>query len=456
MRKMSLVVALISLAVGRLWAADLPILDPARVTEKTLPNGLKLVVKEDRQWPVVAIGVYVRAGSLYESDKEAGAAHLVEHMLFEATDDSNQKLAPCIEALGGRIGATTLRDFVHVDVMIASRYLEQVLPLLVKAVFEASFSQEQMTREQAVVRREIADRRDRVDLYMEEMIWRLAYKTHPYGRPIGGTSGNVASLAYDDVKSFHKRFYVPSNASIVVVGDVEPAWLEGRLKELTSAYPATETGWTAPAPEPPLTEPRIKVESLPREVSLMSFAWQAPGIADKADVCAMDLIYTILGQGRLGRLNAKLVSEQKVLLAAEAEFLTQKCPGLMLITAIASPAREAEAQAAVVKEVVQLAEQPVSAEELARAKRLLYTEYAFSNESYDDQVGSMGFYASIDSYRFALDYINTVMAVTPEQLQQTAARYLKANAFSLAILHGQRNGRPDESAGLHQKAAVRS
>ncbi|MGE5532420.1 MAG: M16 family metallopeptidase [Bacteroidota bacterium] len=456
MRKLSLVVALISLAVGRLWAADLPILDPARVTEKALPNGLKVIVKEDRQWPVVAIGVYIRAGSLYEGDKEHGAAHLVEHMLFEATDEGNQKLAPCIEALGGRIAATTLRDFVHVDVVISSRYLEQVLPLLTKAVFEASFSVEQMKREQAVVKREIADRRERADLYMDEMIWRLAHKTHPYGRPIGGASVDVTSLPYDAVKAFHKRFYVPNNASFVVVGDVEPAWLEGRLKELTSGYPAADTGWTAPAPEPPPTEPRIKTENLPREVSLMSFAWQAPSVADKTDVCAMDLIYTILGQGRLGRLNARLVNDQKVLLAAEAEFLTQKYPGLLLITAVVSPAREAEAQAAVVKEVAQLAEQPVSAEELARAKRLLYTEYAFSNESYDDQVGSMGFYASIDSYRFALDYISTVMAVTPEQLQQTAAKYLKANAFSLAVLHGQRNGRPDESAELNQKAAVRS
>lgn len=449
MRTLSLVFALMIVATAQLWAAgELPVLDPARVTETALPNGLRVVIKEERQWPVVALGVYIRAGSLYESDKELGAAHLVEHMLFEATGEDNQKLAPYIEALGGRIAATTLRDFVHVDVIIASRYLEQVLPVLCKAVLEANFTQQQLLRELAVVKREVTDRQDRADLYMDEMIWRLAYKQHPYGRPIGGTAANLDALNYDTVAAFHKRFYVPSNVALVAVGDVEPAWLQGRLKELTAGYAPGETGWTPPPAEAPPSEPRLKIESLPREVSLLSLAWQAPGIADKPAVCAMDLIYTVLGQGGVGRLTGKLVNDQKLLLSAEAEFLTQKCPGLLVVTAVVSPAREAEAQAAILAEVRRLCDEPLSAAELDRAKRLLYTEYAFSNESYDDQVGSMGFYASIDSYRFALEYINTVMQVTPEQLQQVARQYLGGNNFSVAVLHGKQSGRPDEAAML--------
>ena len=448
MRKLSRIVALAVLFAGRLWAADLPVLDPARVTEKSLPNGLQVVVKEERQWPVVAVSAFIRAGSLYEADKEAGVAHLVEHMLFEATGPDNQKLAPSIEALGGRISATTMRDFVHVDIVVASRYLEQVLPLLAKAVFEAPFTAEQMTRELSVVKREMEDRRDHADVYADEMIWRLAFKQHPYGRPIGGTASDLAAINFDTVVGFHKRFYVPNNVAIVAVGDVEPAWLSDRLRELTAKYPSVATGWTAPALEVPPTEPRIKIENLPREVSLLNMAWQAPSISDKADVCAMDLLYTVLGQGALGRLTAKLVNEQKVLLTADAEFLTQKFPGLLVLTAVVSPGREAEAQAALLAEVRRLGEEPLTAAELARAKRMLYTEYAFSNESYDDQMGSMGFYASIDTYRFALDYINTVMATTPEQLQAVARKYLGAGNFSLGVLQGKRNGKPDDQARL--------
>lgn len=448
MRRLSLIVAILALAAVRLWAADLPILDPARVTEKDLPNGLKVVVKEERQWPVVSIGAYIKAGSLYESDKEAGAAHLVEHLLFETTGDDAQKLAPFIESMGGRISATTMRDFVHVDITVASRYLEQVLPVLTRAVFEANFDQQAMARELSVVKHEITDRRDRADLYMDEMIWRLAYKAHPYGRPIGGTASDLAALTFDTVSAFHKRFYVPNNVTFVAVGDVEPAWLQGRLKELTAGYAAKDTGWVAPPPEAPPTEPRLKIEALPRDVSLMSVAWHAPGIADKTEVCAADLIYTILGQDGIGRLDTRLVNDQKVLLTAETDFLTQKDPGLMLITAVVSPAREAEAQAAILGEIKRMADEPVTPEELARAKRMVYAGYAFSNESYDDQVGSMGFYASIDGYKFALDYINTVMQITPEQIQQVVKKYMSPASSSVAILHGKRSDRLDDTAML--------
>jgi len=449
MRK-TVLLGLLLLTVRPLCAApNLPILDPARVVDKKLPNGLGLVVKEERQWPVVALGMYIKAGSLYEYPADAGVAHLVEHLLFETNGNDDQKLAPFIESLGGRISATTLRDFVHVDVIISSRYLEQVLPVLIKAVFEGKFTEQQMMREVAVIKREMTDRADRVDLYLDEMIWQLAYKTHPYGRPIGGTSAGLSSLTYDTLNSFRRRFYVPNNASLVAVGDVDPAWLETRVKELTAAYAARDVGWQAPPAEAPLTEPRIKAETLTRDVTLLSFAWRGPGIADKPDVCAMDLVFTVLGQGAVGRLNRKLVEDKKLIFTADVDFLTQKYPGLVVVSALMPAGREIESEAAILDEIKRLGDEPLTEAELDQAKRLLYTEYAFSNESYDDQVGSMGFYAAIDSYRFALDYIDQVMKVTPAQLQEVARKYLRQDNYSLAILRGKKaNSAPEEAAML--------
>lgn len=449
MRKWILPVAL-TLALARVMAApSLPILDATKVTEKSLPNGLNLVIKEERQWPVVALGLYVRAGSLQETPSEAGAAHLVEHLLFEATGDGAQKLAPYIEAMGGRISATTLRDFVHVDVVIASRYLERVLPVLVEAVFEAGFTEQQLMRELSVVKRELADRSERADIYLDEMLWKLAYDAHPYGRPIGGTEADVEKLTYETVNQFYRRFYVPNNATLLAVGDVEPAWLEGQVKQLTAELAARPTGWTEPAPDLPLTQTRVKAESVNREISLLSFAWRAAGVNDKPTVCALDLIYTLLSQGAVGRLNSRLVNEQKILLSADVEFLTQKHPGLMIVTALVRPGGEEEAQAAIVQEVQRLATEPLSDQELDRAKRLLYAEYAFSNEAYQDQVGSMGFYASIDSYRFALDYIDQIMKVTPAQVQQVVQKLLRPDNYALVILRGRNgNAMPDAAAML--------
>jgi len=448
MRKIALFGLIVFLAAVCQASSLPPILDTSKIFERTLPNGLQLVIKEERQWPVVAIGLYIRAGSLYERPQEAGAAHLVEHLLFEATGDDAQKLAPFVESMGGRINASTLRDFVHVDVLMASPFIERVLPVLLEAVFKAQFTEQQFKRELAVVKREIADRRERVDVYLDELLWRLAYDTHPYGRPIGGTETDVERLTYDTVRQFYRRFYVPNNAALIVVGDVDPMWLEGRVRQLTADVKARELHWQEPPLDPPLTQTRVKAETLQRPLSVLAFGWRAVGIEDKPTVCALDLIYTLLGQGAVGRLNTRLVKEEKVLLSAEVEFLTQKYPGLFIINAVVPPGREEEAQIAILKEVQRLAEEPLSEQELERAKRLLYAEYAFTNETYDDQAGSLGFYASIDNYRFALDYIAHVMQITPEQIQDTARRLLRRDNYALVILRGQKGEEAPETAAM--------
>jgi zinc protease len=439
MRRIGLCLALVLLPAARLLAfASLPILDPAKVTEKNLPNGLHLVIKEDRQWPVVALGMYVKAGSVNESASERGVAHLVEHLLFETTDERSEKLAPAIEDLGGRVSATTMRDFAHLNVVVASRSIETVLPLVVRSVFTSSFLEADFKREQAVVKREIADRDDRAEQFLDNMIWRLAFPTHPYGRPIGGTPEDLDKLTYAMARAFHKRFYVPNNAALVVAGDVDPDWVTSRVGQLTAQLPSQPTQWQVPAAEPVPATPRVKTDHLARNISLLAMAWQAPGIAHKEDCCAMDLIYTLLSQGAYGRLNRALVEQKKVALSADADFLTQRYPGLLVIQALVPTGKEEAAQAAVLEEVARMSAEPVTVEELDRAKRLLYTEYAFTNETYDDQVSSMGFYEAIDSYKFALDYIRQVLKVTPEQLQAVAKQYLTPGSYSLALLRGEK------------------
>ncbi len=435
MARTALVLAVAAaLLVGGVAAAQLPALGSAQVSRRTLANGLAIVVKEERQWPVVSLGFYIRAGSLHEESEQAGAAHLLEHMLFEMTGDGGGKLAPEIEAIGGRVSASTMRDFVSLNVTVASRYLEQVLPLVTRTVFETKLEEGALRREIEVVEREMAEREERADLYLNDMLWGLAFREHPYGRPIGGRPEEVKRLTLETVEGFQKKHYVPGNMSVVVVGDVEASWLTGRLAELTSQYTGASRDWTPPPVEAAPTEPRVLTAEVEREVSLLGFAWHAPSIADKTDVCAMDIIYTLLGSGPAGRLRRSLVDDKRVALTVDTQFLTQKAPGLFMVQALVPRGREEEAEVLIKDEVRALAETPLTAEELAQAKRLLYADYAFTNESYDEQVGSMGFYESIDTHQFALDYINQVMAITPEQVQETARKYLRPEAYSLVVL----------------------
>lgn len=439
--------AAIALVVaGAAWAG--PILDGSRIVEKTFDNGFRLVIKPEHQWDLVSLGLYVRAGSYCETDDNAGIAHLLEHLLFEATTGSDgQTVGPAIEALGGYVNAGTTRDFTRVDVTVASQYLGQVLEMLARASLEPEMTASAVTRERNVVIRELTDRMLTAEGVLQQLLWQTAFGQHPYGRGIGGTPEQVSGLSLEQLQAFHERFYVPGNMALIVVGDADPEGLTQQVGELFGQQPAVPLAFTDPPPEPKLTTSRRVVEKRQSDKTIVSFAWHTPGIGDPADVWAMDLIYTVLGEGNSGRLRQALEAKG-LALTCTVDFLTQRYPGLFIITALTDPDKEREARSAILAEIQRLREDQVPEEELAEAKRLLRVSYAFGNEAYSDQVGSLGFYESIASYRFAVDYIDEVNKVTAADLRSLARDYLAPDGYSLIII------RPETGTGRTEEAHV--
>lgn len=169
-------------------AGAAPILDPAKITERTFDNGFRVIVKDEDQWGLAAAALYVRAGSAQEADDQVGAAHLLEHLLFEATDPrDDRRVGPAIESLGGYVNAMTTRDFTRIDVTVASQYLPRALELMAGTVFEPGISAAAVAREREIVARELTDRLDSAGGTLDDLIWTTAFEQHPYGRPIGGT-----------------------------------------------------------------------------------------------------------------------------------------------------------------------------------------------------------------------------------------------------------------------------
>lgn len=421
-----------------------PVISPDNITETTLDNGLHIVVKNDPTWPVVSMGMYIRAGTFHEGPETAGAAHMVEHMLFEAETDNGEKLAPHIERIGGRISASTLRDFTHVNVTVSENFVEDVLPNLCEAVLDARFDSKALEREKEVVAREMAERTESGTGFLTTKTWELAFEDHPYGRPIGGTAEQVEALTIDTLRAFYDRFYVPNNMSLIVAGQVDPNWLIARVRELTAEKQSRPVDWQPPQPESAQDSIRKEIKVRESKITGLSFAWHAPGMPDYADICAMDVIYTILGQQHIGRIHKALQADEVPALV-ECDYLTQRQPGLMIVTAGIQGNSETTVRRIILEQINQLREETVSEKELQRAKRILRTEYAFSNESYFGQVGSMGFYDAIDTYQFAIDYIGHVQQISAEDVRRVARKYLDPDAYTLVIL------RPSETPGGSQE-----
>ena len=444
--------ALVAVALVVAWASAsaAPVISGDNVSIKVLDNGLRVVVKEENTWPIVSMGMYIKAGSLHEGTAEAGAAHMVEHLLFEAEPvEGEGKVAEYIEGIGGRINAFTGRDFTHVDVTVASQYVETALQSLVETVLGAQFDDEVVVKEQMVVLREIADRSANSSLDMGTVLWGLAYPDHPYGRPIGGTADQVRTLTVDAIRGFYNRFYVPNNMTLVAVGRLDADWLFERVERLTRDRRARPVQWASPAPAAPLSGIQRDIATRDSEIAAVVFGWRAPGISEKRDVCATDLIYTLLGQGATGRLHKRLVEQDKLAAGVDILYLTQQEPGLFILTVAILEKNELVVRKAVLEEIKRLTNEKVSEEELARAKRLLRTEYAFSNESYAGQVGSLGFYDAIDTYEFAIDYIDQVNAVTVDDIQRVSERVFDTDGYAMVIRRRDKDVPPGQEVRLH-------
>jgi len=381
----------------------------------------------------VAVGVVIKAGSGYETEEDAGVAHMVEHLLFEDSGDETA-LGPWIEDMGGYVNASTRRDFTQVTVAVASEFLPDIMPRLAQGVFAAQFTEEQVARQRQIIAREMADQYATAERVLEKLIWQLAYTVHPYKHPVPGTRETVAGLTSQEAHAFYQNFYVPSNAALIAVGDVQT---EKFIELAASGFGQYSRGTAVirePPTEPPQTEIRTDAQVMGKHATIVQFAWHAPGIASKAEVCAMDLAYTILGEGPHGWLDKHLCQENQLAVACGVQFLTQREPGLFIITVLTDSDSELAARQAVLEDIEKLRAEPVPEQTLQQAKHRLYTEYAFTNEAYTDQVDTLAFYEAIDSYHFATEYIERVNQVTAADLQAVVNKYLGPDNYNLVIV----------------------
>jgi zinc protease len=417
------------------------VLNLASVTDKTLANGLTVIVKHEPHFGLVAAGLHVRCGSVHDPEGKAGVAHFTEHLLFEA--QRGQSLGLAIENLGGYINAETLRDFTSVSLLVASSQFEAALGTLAQRISAMTFDPAVVAEEKQIILQEMADRNEDPVNVAQDTLWQTAFQRHPYRWPIGGTAETVERITAQDLEAQYRRFYVASNMALIVVGDVEPTNVMAMAERFFGSLPRGETAWQDPPEESPPDRVRTEVSHSTGGATVVAMGFPAPGMSDPRAVCATDLIYTLLSEGEESWLAKYLVREKQLAFGATCDFLTQRYPGLLIITAVCPPKQELAVRQAIAAKLEELRTSKVSQNDLDRAKRLLYTAFAFSNETFADQVSTIGFYAMIDAYKFAFDYIDVCQSITAEELQSVAQRYLDPDKHSVVILRPKAQQEPE-------------
>ena len=409
------------LAVAVVRADSLP---PESIKLKTLPNGLRVLVREAHEAPLVTIDLWIRAGSSRETAETNGVAHFMEHLLFRGTAKRGRgEVDRDIEELGATLNATTSRDWMHLYTTVASRYWQNALEVVADAVQNSTLRPEDVEREQMIILDELARAADDPVRDANQRLAELLFQKHPYRLPVAATRDSIIRIQREQIVEFYRKYYVPNNASLVIVGDVTESEAFAAAEKLFGGWKRRDIAEPELEPESPPETPRQAQFKVRRGFPVVGIGFMAPSVKEVKDVCACDLLLALLGR-RDGLLTRLLVG-QGIATRVTTDFLTQRYPGLFsIVVELPEGGNPQQVEAMVVGALQQLAKTPVTDAELARAKREILGEYLFGMETTEGQANTLGFYEMIDTYLFATEYEKNVLAATAEDIRRTVEKYL--------------------------------
>lgn len=414
----------------------------APVHEFTLANGLKVLVREDHRAPVVVSQIWYKIGSSYEPSGLTGISHLLEHLMFKGTPEvPGGEFSRLIAANGGDENAFTSRDYTAYFQTLEKDRLELSFRLEADRMRHLLLKPEEVTKEIQVVAEERRLRtEDQPEALTQERFQAAAYLISPYRQPVIGWMQDLQAIQPEDLRRWYQQWYAPNNATLVVVGDVQPA----RVRELAEKHfgPLAASELSPPRLDqevPQLGERRIVVKT-PAEAPYVMLGYKVPTLktaAEEWEPYALDVLDGVLDGGSSGRISRHLVRGAQVAASAGTGYsLTSRLEELFLLAGNPAPGRSsAELEQALRAEVARVREELVSPEELARVTAQVAAGDVYQQDSLFYQAMRLGMLETVGlGWNRLEDYVQRIQAVTPEQVQAVARKYLSDDRLTVAIL----------------------
>jgi zinc protease len=398
-----------------------------------LANGVRLVIEEHRRSNVVALQLWVEAGSRDETSAEAGLAHYLEHMLFKGTTTRPGGFIDReVEGVGGRMNAGTSLDYTYYHMLLPGDRALAGIETLADISVNASLDETQLDREKRVVLEEMRLGEDNPGRFLLRQLYGAAFDGHPYGRPVIGTAEIIRGLNRDQLVRFYRRRYVPEAFTLVVVGAVNPSEV---LDVAARAFGRLTRSGTRrlPVPVPGDIRPRKVELSRPGAHIYLGLAWLGPKL-DHADTAAVDLLVAIVGQGRASRLTRALRDRLGLVNSIGTSYSAMEGAGMITLTAQLDPANLARVEAEVWRELARVQEEGVSAAELDRARTAEEARREFQAETAEGRAFALGHAETIWRLDEERAYLDRIRAVTREQVHAAARRYLDPERVARVVL----------------------
>jgi zinc protease len=394
---------------------------------------------------VVVSQVWYRAGSMDESYGSTGVAHVLEHMMFKGTESVPAgEFSKRIAAAGGRENAFTSRDHTAYFQTLQKDRLELALQLEADRMANLVLAPEEFAKEINVVMEERRMRtEDNPQALLYEKLMATAYQTHPYRHPVIGWMDDLQQMTVADARRWYETWYAPNNATLVVVGDVDPEQVMGLAEKYFGSLPAQAQPVRKALGEPEANGTKRVTVKAPAKLPSVILAWQAPRLekpAEDWEPYALEVLAGILDGHGSARLPKALVQESRIAVSVGAGYdPVARGPNLFLADATPVEGKGVEmVESALKAEIERLKRDGIDAKELARVKAQVLSSQVFQQDSLFYQGMLIGEWETAGlPWQSRQVRFDKLKAVTAEQVQAVARKYLTDDRLTVAVLDPQ-------------------
>ncbi|MGE4399036.1 MAG: M16 family metallopeptidase [Campylobacterales bacterium] len=403
---------------------------------KKLSNGMEVVAVKLKQNSVVTVDVFYKVGSRNEVMGKSGIAHMLEHLNFKSTKNLKAgEFDEIIKGYGGVNNASTGFDYTHYYINCASQNIDKSMELFAELMQNLSLKDEEFQPERDVVAEERRWRTDNNPMgYLYFNLFNLAFGYHPYHWTPIGFMDDILTWKIDDIKSFHKKFYQPSNAILIVAGDIEPKDVFEKAKK---HFENIKNNGEIPAvhmQEPKQDGEKRAVVYKDTNVDMLAIAYKIPNY-EHEDIVALSALSEILSSGKSSRLQKELSDKKRLVNSVYGYTMDLKDPGLFIFMAVCNEGVKAETvEKEILKEIDKLKTKGIDKKELEKVKTNTKADFIFNLESSSHVADLFGSYMARGNVKPLLEYEDKLSKLSAEDIINVANKYFTDDTKTTIIL----------------------
>ena len=422
----------------------------ASATFLKLNHGLTLIHQEISSAAVVSVDIWVNAGATSDPVGAAGMAHFLEHMIFKGTEAiASGEFDLAIETEGGSSRAATSHDYAHYAFTVAANQFPKTLDYLAQMLLNAKIDKEAMEQERLVVLEEWRQANDDPDWVAYQHLMTTAYGAHPYGGSVLGNEESIRNITAVQMRDYHRSHYIPSQMTVAIAGAVDR---DAAIEVVNNAFRNNFADRLDHCQEPmatvaatvAITGINRQTMSLPRlSQSRLNLAWVGVGVDSFVEAIQLELLLTVLVEGRSARLVQQLVAERGWVQDIAGSFSLQQAPSLFTIAAYLDAEYLDLVEAHIIEQVQDLRDRPLPLSELNKAKRSLNNNFTFALESPSQLASFLGYHGLLGCESLCRDWSTAYCAIVrnteAEDLQHLAQKYLSTQNYVVTRLIAEAN-----------------